>query len=94
MTRSGGRCEPFAVVNRDLRHRVTAPTKRFALTAAAYRDPLRQAGSRNTGDAQMAIGGKRNHRHIGICGEGPANYPEIAGFLVRKQNGASPRRWR
>lgn len=33
---------------------------------------------------RMAIGGaKRNHRHIGICGEAPANYPEIAGFLTR-----------
>ena len=62
MTRSGERCEPFAVVNRDLRHRITAPTKRFAL-----------------------------HRHIGTCGEGPANYPEITGFL---EAGASPRRWR
>ena len=25
---------------------------------------------------------KRNHCHIGICGEAPANYPEIARFLV------------
>ena len=33
---------------------------------------------------RMAIGGaKRNHRHIGICGEAPANYPEIASFLTR-----------
>ena len=33
---------------------------------------------------RMAIdGAKRNHRHIGICGEAPANYPEIAGFLTR-----------
>ena len=33
---------------------------------------------------RMAISGaKRNHRHIGICGEAPANYPEIAGFLTR-----------
>jgi pyruvate,water dikinase len=33
---------------------------------------------------KMAIdGAKRNHRHIGICGEAPANYPEIAGFLTR-----------
>lgn len=33
---------------------------------------------------EMAIdGAKRNHRHIGICGEAPANYPEIAGFLTR-----------
>jgi pyruvate, water dikinase len=28
------------------------------------------------------IGAKRNHRHIGICGEAPANYPEIAQFLA------------
>jgi pyruvate,water dikinase len=33
---------------------------------------------------KMAINGaRRNHRHIGICGEAPANYPEIAGFLTR-----------
>ena len=29
------------------------------------------------------IGAKRNHRHIGICGEAPANYPEIARFLTQ-----------
>jgi pyruvate,water dikinase len=28
-------------------------------------------------------GAKRNHRHVGICGEAPANYPEIAQFLVQ-----------
>ena len=27
-------------------------------------------------------GARRNHRHVGICGEAPANYPEIASFLV------------
>ncbi len=27
-------------------------------------------------------GAKRNGRHIGICGEAPANYPEIAAFLA------------
>lgn len=33
---------------------------------------------------RMAIeGAKRNHRHVGICGEAPANYPEIAVFLTR-----------
>ncbi|WP_454616353.1 phosphoenolpyruvate synthase [Bradyrhizobium cenepequi] len=33
---------------------------------------------------RMAIeGAKRNHRHVGICGEAPANYPEIAAFLTR-----------
>lgn len=31
----------------------------------------------------MAVkGAKRNHRHVGICGEAPANYPEIARFLT------------
>src|SRR5487761_887886 len=28
-------------------------------------------------------GARRNHRHVGICGEAPANYPEIAQFLVQ-----------
>ena len=27
-------------------------------------------------------GAKRNHRHVGICGEAPTNYPEIARFLA------------
>jgi pyruvate,water dikinase len=32
---------------------------------------------------RMAVeGAKRNQRHIGICGEAPANYPEIAQFLA------------
>jgi pyruvate, water dikinase len=28
-------------------------------------------------------GAKRNRRHVGICGEAPANYPEIARFLAQ-----------
>jgi pyruvate,water dikinase len=32
----------------------------------------------------MAVtGAKRSRRHVGICGEAPANYPEIARFLTR-----------
>ncbi|BBC03021.1 MULTISPECIES: phosphoenolpyruvate synthase [Bradyrhizobium] len=32
---------------------------------------------------RMAVtGAKRNRRHVGICGEAPANYPEIAKFLT------------
>ena len=27
-------------------------------------------------------GAKRNHRHVGICGEAPANYPEVARYLA------------
>ena len=31
----------------------------------------------------MAVtGAKRHRRHVGICGEAPANYPEIARFLT------------
>jgi pyruvate, water dikinase len=31
----------------------------------------------------MAVtGARRNHRHVGICGEAPATYPEIAKFLT------------
>jgi pyruvate, water dikinase len=34
---------------------------------------------------RLAVNGaRRNHRHVGICGEAPANYPEIAQFLVRQ----------
>jgi pyruvate, water dikinase len=28
------------------------------------------------------LGAKRNGRHVGICGEAPANYPEIARYLA------------
>jgi pyruvate,water dikinase len=28
-------------------------------------------------------GAKRNRRHVGICGEAPANYPEIARYLAQ-----------
>ena len=29
------------------------------------------------------LGAKRNGRHVGICGEAPANYPEIASYLTQ-----------
>lgn len=29
------------------------------------------------------LGAKRNGRHVGICGEAPANYPEIAHYLAQ-----------
>ncbi|HKQ12699.1 MAG TPA: phosphoenolpyruvate synthase [Steroidobacteraceae bacterium] len=34
---------------------------------------------------RLAVAGaKRNKRHVGICGEAPANYPEVARFLVQQ----------
>ena len=33
---------------------------------------------------RLAVAGaKRNHRHVGICGQAPSDYPEIAELLVR-----------
>jgi pyruvate,water dikinase len=32
---------------------------------------------------RMAVeGARRNHRHIGLCGQAPSDYPEMAEFLV------------
>jgi pyruvate,water dikinase len=32
---------------------------------------------------KAVVGAKRNGRHVGICGEAPANYPEIARYLTQ-----------
>ena len=50
----------------------------------------------NPGDArliqemlrQAVQGARRNGRHVGICGEAPATYPEVAEFLVREGIGS------
>jgi pyruvate,water dikinase len=33
---------------------------------------------------QAILGGQRNHRHVGICGQAPADYPEMAEYLVEQ----------
>jgi pyruvate,water dikinase len=32
---------------------------------------------------QAVVGAHRNRRHVGICGEAPANYPDVAAFLAQ-----------
>jgi pyruvate, water dikinase len=34
--------------------------------------------------SQSIIGAHRNHRHVGICGQAPSDYPEIAEYLVEQ----------
>jgi pyruvate,water dikinase len=31
---------------------------------------------------QAVEGGRRNHRHVGICGQAPSDYPDMAAYLV------------
>jgi pyruvate,water dikinase len=32
---------------------------------------------------QTIVGARRNHRHCGICGQAPSDYPEVAEYLVQ-----------
>ena len=41
---------------------------------------------------QAVVGARRNGRHVGICGEAPANYPEIAQHLARQARRSEARR--
>ncbi len=53
--------------------------------SADRRVRFRRARSRNARRccAGRCMGAHRNGRHVGICGEAPANYPEIAAYLTR-----------
>jgi pyruvate,water dikinase len=70
----------FSIGSNDLAQLVLGVDRDSELVAPEFdeRDPgvmemLRQAVS----------GAKRNHRYVGICGQAPSDYPEIAAFLMK-----------
>ncbi len=70
----------FSIGSNDLTQLTLGVDRDFAIVAFDFdeRDPGMLEMLR------LAItGAKRNGRHIGICGEAPANYPEMTEFLVR-----------
>jgi phosphoenolpyruvate synthase/pyruvate phosphate dikinase len=81
----GGKNASLGELYRELAaHDVRVPNG-FALTVAAYRAALPAAGAwpRLLALLRLAVAGaRRNGRKVGICGEAPANYPEIARFLT------------
>jgi len=69
----------FSIGSNDLTQLVLGVDRDSALLAHDFdeRDPgvMRMIS--------MAIqGARRNHRHIGLCGQGPSDYPEFAEFLL------------
>ena len=71
----------FSIGSNDLTQLVLGVDRDSALLAHDFdeRDPgvMRMIS--------MAIqGARRNHRHIGLCGQGPSDYPEFAEFLLEE----------
>jgi pyruvate,water dikinase len=71
----------FSIGSNDLTQLVLGVDRDSALLAHDFdeRDPgvMRMIS--------MAIqGARRNHRHIGLCGQGPSDYPEFAEFLRKE----------
>jgi len=62
------------------------------LTLGVDRDSEQVAGDYDERDPgvlalmeQAVAGARRNARHVGICGQAPSDYPEIAEFLVERE---------
>ena len=73
------RFDGFSIGSNDLTQLTLGVDRDGALVAQDFdeRDPAAMAMMR------MAIeGAKRNGRHVGICGQAPSDYPEIARFLI------------
>ena len=71
----------FSIGSNDLTQLVLGVDRDSALVAHDFdeRDP----GVMKT--ISMAIhGARRNHRHIGLCGQAPSDYPEFAEFLMKE----------
>jgi pyruvate, water dikinase len=71
----------FSIGSNDLTQLTLGVDRDSALVAHVFdeRDPgvMRSV-------AQVIEGARRNHRHSGICGQAPSDYPEFAAFLVRE----------
>jgi len=69
----------FSIGSNDLTQLVLGVDRDSELVASEYdeRDPGVMAMLRDT-----VKGAKRNHRYVGICGQAPSDYPEVAEFLV------------
>ncbi|HEY1736565.1 MAG TPA: putative PEP-binding protein, partial [Methylovirgula sp.] len=70
----------FSIGSNDLTQLVLGVDRDSDIVAFEYDE-------RDTGVKEMirlaVEGAKRNHRHCGICGQAPSDYPEMAEFLVR-----------
>jgi len=73
------RFDGFSIGSNDLTQLVLGVDRDSALVAEAFdeRDPAVTAFLR-----QAVEGARKAGRHIGICGQAPSDYPEIAAFLV------------
>ena len=69
----------FSIGTNDLTQLVLGVDRDSAKVAASYDE--RDEGVKRM--IQWAVeGAKRNHKHIGLCGQAPSDYPEMAEFLV------------